>query len=88
MGTVSSIVSGLLYLALIVFSALAIMRVLRGQDAGIPLIRKIADGEFMAAFASDAEPVTEPVQMQSVPVTPSPVEPVQMQSAPLSLIHI
>ncbi len=86
MGTVSSIVGGILYLALIVFSVLAVLRVLRGQDAGIPLIRKITGGEFMASFASNAGPITEPVQMQSVPVTPSPAEPaavpVQMQSEP------
>lgn len=85
MGTVGSIVGGILYLALIVFSVLAILRVFRGQDAGLPLIRKITEGNFMASFAAEAEPAAMSYQ-QYEPAAPPPAEPaaapVQMQSAP------
>lgn len=46
MGKVGSLVGEILYLALLVFSVLAVLRVLRGKDAGLPFISKMAGGDF------------------------------------------
>lgn len=50
MGAAGSFVSGALYLALIVFSVLAVLRVLRGRDAGLPILSKMAGGDFASAL--------------------------------------
>ena len=54
-GTVGSI-AGYPSSALIVPSILAILRVFRGQDAGLPLIRKITEGNFMASLQRKPNP--------------------------------
>ncbi|MGI6704894.1 MAG: hypothetical protein ACOX6S_01065 [Clostridia bacterium] len=52
MSTVDSFVGDILYLALIVFSVLAVLRVLNGKDAGLPFLSKMANGDIAAAFKS------------------------------------
>jgi len=48
MSTAGSFIGGALYLTLIVFSVLAILRVLRGKEAGLPYIEKLACRGFAA----------------------------------------
>ena len=48
MSTAGSFVEDVLYLALIVFSALAVLRVLRGKDAKLPFLSKMVDGDIAA----------------------------------------
>ena len=68
MGTAGSFVGDILYLALIVFSVIAALRTLRGRDAGLPFIAKMAGGDFAAArmpkaaVAAVPAPTTAPVQ--------------------------
>ena len=91
MGKVGSFVGDVLYLALIVFSVLAALRVLRGKDARLPFIAKMAGGDFTAAIKSKAgaaapaqavPPVqAAPVQTQYTPPV-QPSAPVQTQYAP------
>jgi len=64
MSTVDSFVGDVLYLALIAFSVFAVLRVLRGEDAGLPFIAKMASGDFAAAFQKSPEPKPLPVQFQ------------------------
>ncbi len=77
MGTAASIAADLLYIALIVLSVLAVLRLLRGKDAGLPLIAQLAGGDFVMPAAPDVAPV----QPQPVPAAP-PVEQVSPQPVP------
>lgn len=83
MSTVDSFVGDVLYLALIVFSVLAVLRVLRGKDAGLPFLSKMTDGDIAAAIkpkirtatasAQTAPPVqTAPIQTQYAPPAQPP----------------
>lgn len=83
--TAASFVSGILYLALIVLSVLAVLRVLRGKDAGLPILAKMAGGDFAAAIqpkAASVAPMSPPVQPAPVEAAyaPPPPPPVSMQS--------
>ena len=78
MSTVGSFVDGALYLALIVFSVLAVLRVIRGKDAGLPFIAKMAGGDFVEAINSRTGAATS---AQTVP--PVQAAPVQTQHEPL-----
>ena len=78
MSTVGSFVDGALYLALIVFSVLAVLRVIRGKDAGLPFIAKMAGVDFVEAIKSKTGAATS---AQTVP--PVQAAPVQTQHAPL-----
>ena len=62
------LVGGLLYVALILLCILAILKNIQGKDAGLPVLSKIAGGDFKANFAGTqppAAPVTPPVQSQA-----------------------
>lgn len=84
MGAAGSFVSGALYLALIVFSALSVLRVLRGKDAGLPWLSKLAGGDFTATIkpktrtAAASARTAPPVQAAPVVVQP----PVSFQTPP------
>lgn len=78
MGTAGSFVGDILYLALIVFSVLAVVRVLRGKDAGLPFIAKMAGGDFAAAIKPKAGAAAAPAQT----VPPVQAAPIQTQYAP------
>lgn len=71
MGTAGSFVGDVLYLALIVFSVIAAVRVLRGKDAGLPFIAKMAGGDFAAAIKSKTGAAATPAQTVS-PVQTAP----------------
>jgi hypothetical protein len=73
MSKVDSFVGDVLYLALIVFSVLAVLRVLRGKDAGLPFIAKMAGGDFAAAFAPKTGTSAASVQTDP-PVQATPVQ--------------
>jgi len=64
MGTVGSFVGDVLYIALIGFSVIAVLRVLRGEDAGLPFIARMASGNFAEAFQKSSQPEFAPVQFQ------------------------
>lgn len=55
LNTVNTVVGGLLYIGLIVFAVLAILRVLRGKDADLPFLAKMVDGDFAAALQKSSE---------------------------------
>jgi len=78
MGKVGSFVGDVLYLALIVFSVLAALRVLRGKDAGLPFIARMAGGDFAAAMGPKVGAAAAPAQT----VPPVQAAPVQTQYAP------
>lgn len=86
MSKVDSFVSDVIYLALIVFSVLAILRVLRGRDAGLPFLSKMAEGDIAAALKSNTRaaeisaqtspPVQAvPTQTQYTPAAHAPASP-------------
>jgi hypothetical protein len=81
MGKVDSFVGDALYLALIVFSVLAVLRVLRGKDAGLPFIVRMAGGDFSEAFALKTRTVAASAQtvssVQAPPVQTQYVHPAQ-----------
>jgi hypothetical protein len=100
MSTVDSFVGDVLYLALIAFSVLAVLRVLRGKDAGLPFLSKMTDGDIAAAIkpkirtatasAQTAPPVkAAPIQTQyappAQPSAPMQTPPAAAQAAPLRL---
>jgi hypothetical protein len=78
MSTVGSFVGDVLYLALIVFSVLAVLRVLSGKDAGLPFLSKLADGDIVAAFKSNNRVAEASAQA----VRPVQAVPTQTQYAP------
>jgi len=102
MSTVGSFVDGALYLALIVFSVLAVLRVIRGKDAGLPFIAKMAGGDFVEAIKSKTGAATSaqtippvqaaPVQTQHAPLeqasTPIPTAPAAVQAAPAPAVRL
>lgn len=77
MATIGSVVGTLLYLALVVFSVIAILKLLGGKDAGLPVISKIASGDFVIKAKTVPAP---PVQPQYA-APPQPVVPPQPQYA-------
>ncbi len=81
MGKADAFVGDFLYLALIALSVFAVLRVLRGRDAGLPFIAKMSGGDFAAAFVSNTEPAASPVQAAPVQVQYAPTTPPQPASA-------
>ena len=80
MATISSIVGTILYLALAVFSVIAIIKLLGGKDAGLPLISQIASGDFV--IKEKRRPAPAPVQPQyAAPAPPQESAPAQPQYA-------
>ena len=78
MSAVDSFVGDALYLALIVFSVLAVLRVLRGKDAGLPFLSKMIDGDIAAAIKSKTRTAT--ASAQTAPTVQT--APIQTQYAP------
>lgn len=78
MSTVDSFVGDVLYLALIVFSVLAVVRVLRGKDAGLPFLSKMADGGIAAAL----KPKTRTAEASAQTAPPVQAAPIGAQYAP------
>lgn len=82
--TVNSFIDGLIYLALIVFAVISILRVLRGKDAGLPFLSKLAGGDMAAALTPKPKvPVSQTFAAQSAYqpqqyyAQPVPTQPVQ-----------
>jgi hypothetical protein len=103
MSTVDSFVGDVLYLALIAFSVLAVLRVLRGKDAGLPFLSKMTDGDIAAAIkpkirtatasAQTAPPVqAAPIQTQyappAQPSAPMQTPPAEAQAAPVPSVRL
>lgn len=102
MGKVGSFVGDSLYLALIIFSVLAVLRVVRGKDADLPFISKMAGGNFTAAVKSKPGAATSvqtvppaqaaPVQTQYTPpeqpLAPIQTPPVMVQAAPAPAVRL
>ena len=81
MATISSIVGTILYLALAVFSVIAIIKLLGGKDAGLPLISQIASGDFV--IKEKRRPAPAPVQPQYAAPAPPPAPVVEEAPAPV-----
>ncbi|NLT40004.1 MAG: hypothetical protein GXX89_06000 [Clostridiales bacterium] len=81
MSSVDAVLSDLVYIALIVLCVIAVLRLVRGKDAAIPFISKMAGGDFTAAFAARPKAPAAPAQaVPSVYTTPqqttaAPVQP-------------
>jgi|ADurb_Total_1113_FD_contig_21_33971_length_633_multi_3_in_0_out_0_1 hypothetical protein len=71
MSTVGLFVDDVLYLAQIVFSVLAVLRVLRGIDAELPFISKMTDGDIAAAIKPKVQTAAASVHT-APPVQPAP----------------
>jgi hypothetical protein len=91
--TVNSFIDGLIYIVLIVFAVIAILRVLRGKDAGIPLLSKLAGGDLSKAFTPKpqapapmqtvaAQSAYQPSQYYAQPVQTAQAQPVQAAYEP------
>lgn len=82
--SVGAVLDTLLYIGLIVLCLLAIMRVLRGQDAALPLLTKMADGDFTAALAKKvpAPPVAPAAPVQATTAAAPPPAAAEPQAAP------
>ncbi len=68
MSKMGSFVGDVLYLTLIVFSVLAVLRVLRGKDAGLPFISKMAGGDI----AAEIKPKTRTAAASAQTAPPAP----------------
>lgn len=77
MNKVNAFVSGALYIALIVLAVYAVLRVLRGKDAGLPFLSKTAVGAN--APAPDSRPRAAETAAQTAP--PVQAVPTQTQYA-------
>lgn len=82
MNKVNSVVGDILYVAFIALCVFAILRVLRGKDAGLPILSKMAGGDFAAAIKPKVKTQAPPAQyagtQQAAPdYTPHPA-PAQM----------
>ena len=81
MSKVDSFVGDVLYIALIAFSVLAVLRVLRGKDAGLPFLSKMADGDIAAVLKSNTRASEAPAQtaphVQAVPIQTQYAPPAQ-----------
>lgn len=85
-GKVNSFVGGVLYVALVVFSVFAIVKVLKGKDAGLPCLSKLVDGQLVTNLSSRAQQVkpayTPPVQVEpAVPNKPGVIVPTMPEPA-------
>lgn len=78
-------VSGLLYLGLIVFSVIAAVNLLRGRDARLPLLSRLAVGAVSAA-ARMGNP-TAPFQTPVSPVPAAPVVPAAAAAVAAPVLH-
>ena len=81
--TVNTVVGSLLYIALVVFAVLAVLRVLRGKDAGLPFLAKMAGGDLAAALQKSAK--TKSAKTKSAPTPPKQppaVAPVRQEVSP------
>jgi uncharacterized membrane protein len=78
LSTLDSFVGDVLYLALIVFSVLAVLRVLRGKDAELPFLSKMADRDIATALKSKIQ--TPEASAQTAP--PVQAVPTQTQYPP------
>jgi hypothetical protein len=81
--TVNSFIDGLIYIALIVFAVIAVVRVVQGKDAGIPLLSKLAVGDLSKAFTPKPQ---APVPMQTV-AAQSVYQPTQYYAQPVQSVH-
>lgn len=80
--TVNSVVSYLIYIALIAACVLAILRNLRGRDAALPVISKMAGSDLTAAFMQKARTQTPPAQYAQ-PGTAAPMQAPPAQASPV-----
>ncbi len=56
-GDIHNVISDLLYVALLVFAIISIIKVVAGKEANIPVLSKIAEGGFKALEVKKAAPV-------------------------------
>lgn len=79
--TFNTFIGDLVYLALIIFAVIAILRVLRGKDAGLPFLAKIADGGMTTTSTQGGKTKVRPADtastVQSQPVQPQYTPPAQ-----------
>ncbi|HHX60242.1 MAG TPA: zinc ribbon domain-containing protein [Epulopiscium sp.] len=95
-GGINSFIGGVLQIALIIFSVIAILNVMRGKDAGVPYFSKLMDSEFESNLSGRPQPIkpqsvkpqqVKPIYVSSVepePVTPKQSEIVTPPVAPLA----
>lgn len=71
MSTADSVVGNILYVAFIALCVYAILRVLRGKDAGLPFLSQMAEGGFTAQGKAPGKAPASPAQQaqpqQTVP---------------------
>jgi MFS family permease len=65
--TVNTVAGSLLYIALVVFAVLAVLRVLRGKDAGLPFLAKMAGGDLATALQKSAKTKSAPTPPKQPP---------------------
>lgn len=80
--TVSSVVGDALYIVLIALAALAALQVLRGKDAGLPFLSRMAGGDFAAALAPASSAPSAPAAPPATAPQPAPAAPVAPEAPP------
>jgi len=84
--TINSVVSNLLYIALVVLSIIAIFRLLQGQDANLPFISKFATGDLSAVLKKTEKPHT-PGQYSAVPPVQNIPTQAQYETRPQTAVN-
>lgn len=67
LNSVNSVVGGILYIALVVLAVLAILRVLKGKDANLPFIAKMAGGDFATVLQKSPKAESAPTSFEQPP---------------------
>lgn len=62
----------ILYWALLALSVYAILRLIQGKGADIPLLAKMSEGDFSAALAREPKPAAIPARKVAAPAPPAP----------------
>ncbi|MEA4816421.1 MAG: zinc ribbon domain-containing protein [Lachnospiraceae bacterium] len=83
--TINSVVSSLLYIALVALSIIAILRLLRGQEANLPFISKFAVGDLTSVFEKPTKAKTSGQYAAAPPVQNPPLNP-QYEAKPQSSV--
>lgn len=87
MNNVNSVVGDIIYIAFIALCVFAILRVLRGKDAGLPFLSKMSGGDLTEIFSQKAKAQTAPAgyapPQTAAPVYTPPVQsPAQVDTPP------
>lgn len=71
LNSVNTVVRSILYIGLIVFAILAVLRLLRGKDAGLPFIANMVAGDFVAEVQKSPKKKSASTSFEQTPAQDS-----------------